>query len=195
MTLDPQIVGLIAFGFMLLLIVIGVPIAFAMLGTAAIGLFIVGGPIHAETQISMTFIEQGANFVIVAIPDGTSVQVFPKPISLVDAGTSVLEKAYANINVQIGSGATMDRVNVDSSVKVNAFWCKNSIEVTGGDAPIQLLNEFGGMKVISSTMKNGQKMYMAYDGNLETLSFKCRLFTWYGLTNCNPSANGIGISF
>ena len=68
MTLDPQTIGLIAFSFMMLLIVIGVPIAFSMLGTAALGLFIVGGPIHAETQISLTFIEQGANFVIVAIP-------------------------------------------------------------------------------------------------------------------------------
>ena len=68
MTLDPQIIGLIAFGLMLGLIAIGVPIAFAMLAIAAIGLFIVGGPIHAETQLSITFIEQGANFVIVAIP-------------------------------------------------------------------------------------------------------------------------------
>ncbi len=68
MTLDPQIIGLISFGLMLGLIAIGVPIAFAMLAIAAIGLFIVGSPIHAETQLSITFIEQGSNFVIVAIP-------------------------------------------------------------------------------------------------------------------------------
>lgn len=138
---------------------------------------------------------QPMTFVIVAIPDATSVQVFPKPIAIDDAALTTLEQAYGNINTQILSTATMDRVNVDTSAKVNAFWCKNSLEVTGGDAPLQLLSEFGGMKVISSTMKNGQKMYMAYDGDLAKLTFRCRLFTWYGLTNANPSANGIAITY
>jgi len=48
----------------------------------------------------------------------------------------------------------------------------------------------GGMKVISSTMSNGQKMYMAYDGNILDLSFTCRLFTWYGVTVADPQACG-----
>lgn len=138
---------------------------------------------------------QAMTFVITAIPDGTHVEVFPKPIAADDAALSALEKAYANIDTQILNGATMNRVNVDASAKVNAFWCKNSIEVTGGDAPLQLLSEFGGMKVISTTMKNGQKMYMAYDGDIAKLTFRCRLFTWYGLTNANPSANGIAITY
>ena len=68
MIFEPQTIGMIAFGFMLVLIVIGVPIGISMLGTAAVGLFIVGGPIHAETQLSITFVEQGTNFIIVAIP-------------------------------------------------------------------------------------------------------------------------------
>ena len=112
-----------------------------------------------------------------------------------DAALTTLEKAYANIDTQILTGATVNRLNIDASAKVNAFWCKNSLEVTGGDAPISLLNEFGGMKVISSTMSNGQKMYMAYDGNIDDLTFKCRLFTWYGLTNADPSANGVAVTF
>lgn len=138
---------------------------------------------------------QPMTFVIVTVVDGTHVEVFPKPIAADDAGLTSLQKAYANINTQIGNGATMDRVNIDTSAKVNAFWCKNSIEVIGGDAPLQLLSEFGGMEVISSTMKNGQKMYMAYDGDLAKLTFRCRLFTWYGLTNANPSANGVAITY
>lgn len=138
---------------------------------------------------------QAMTFTIVAKPNGTSVQVFPKPIAADDPALTALEKAYANIDTQILNTATMDRLNIDASAKVNPFWCKNSIEVTGGDAPIALLNEFGGMKVISSTMKNGQKMYMAYDGNIDNLTFKCRLFTWYGLTNADPSANGVAVTF
>lgn len=135
---------------------------------------------------------QAMTFKIVDIPDGTSVTVFPKPIALDDAALSTLEKAYANIDTQITSGAVMSRLNLNTSAKkANIFWGKESIEVTGGDAPVQLLSEFGGMKVISSTMSNGQIMYMAYDGDIDKLTFKCRLFTWYGLTNANPSANGI----
>lgn len=138
---------------------------------------------------------QAMTFTVVGKPDGTTLQVFPKPIALDDAALTTLEKASANIDTQILTGATVNRLNIDASAKVNAFWCKNSLEVTGGDAPISLLNEFGGMKVISSTMSNGQKMYMAYDGNIDDLTFKCRLFTWYGLTNADPSANGVAVTF
>lgn len=138
---------------------------------------------------------QAMTFIIVEIQDATNVKVFPKPIAVGDPGLSSIEEAYANIDTQILSGASMNRLNTDTVAKTNAFWAKNSIEVTGGDAPIQLLNEFGGMKVISSTMSNGQKMYMAYDGTLDKLTFQCRLFTWYGLTNANPSANGVAVTF
>ncbi|MEK9662360.1 MAG: TRAP transporter large permease [Alphaproteobacteria bacterium] len=66
--MDPATVGFLSFGGMLLLIVIGVPIAFAMLTTAAVGFFIVGRPGFAETQLSLNFVEQGTSFVFVAVP-------------------------------------------------------------------------------------------------------------------------------
>lgn len=68
MEIAPQVVGLLGFGVMIVLIASGVPIAFAMLAVAAGGLFIVGGPLHAETQLSLTFAEQGSNFILIAIP-------------------------------------------------------------------------------------------------------------------------------
>jgi C4-dicarboxylate transporter, DctM subunit len=68
MEISPELVGLLGFAVMMVLIVIGVPIAFAMLAVAAGGLFIVGGPLHAETQLSLTFTEQGSNFILIAIP-------------------------------------------------------------------------------------------------------------------------------
>lgn len=138
---------------------------------------------------------QAMTFVITAIPDGTTLTIFPKPIAVDDPALTTLEKAYANIDTRILTAATVDRLNIDASAKVNAFWCKNSIEVLGGDAPVDLLNQFGGQRVISSTMKNGQIMYMAYDGDIDKLTFKCRLFTWYGLTNKDPSANGVFVTF
>jgi hypothetical protein len=150
-------------------------------------------PVNAVGLADKTDTNQLMTFRIVDIT-GDTVKVFPKPIAADDGLLSTVEQAYANINTKILSGASMNRVNIDASEKANIFWCKNSVEVTGGDAPIQLLNEFGGMKVISSTMSNGQVMYMAYDGNLENMTFRCRLFTWYGLTNKNPSANGVAVT-
>ncbi len=67
-SLDKGAVGLVAFVGMMLLIVLGVPIGFAMLGTAVAGFFIVGRSNFAETQLSITFIEQGTSFVFVAVP-------------------------------------------------------------------------------------------------------------------------------
>ncbi len=66
--MEPNLIGLLGFVGMLGLIVLGVPIAFAMLVTACVGLFAVGGPNHAETQIAITFTDVGANFVMVAVP-------------------------------------------------------------------------------------------------------------------------------
>ena len=139
--------------------------------------------------------DQAATFAIVDIPDATSITVMFKPIALDDAGLSVLQQAYANVDTQILNTATVNRQNIDTSAKTNIFWTRDSIEITAGDAPIQLLNEFGGQKVISSQLKSGLTMYMAYDGNIDDLTFKCRLFTWYQATNKNPMANGAAVTF
>lgn len=138
---------------------------------------------------------QPMTFTVVAKPNGTSIKVYPKPIALDDSNLSDLEKAYANIDTQILNTASVVRLNTDASKKANIFWTKDSIEVMTGDIPAELFKEFGGMKVINATMKNGQKMYLVYDGDITKMTFKWRLFTWYGLTNADPSANGTFVTF
>jgi C4-dicarboxylate transporter DctM subunit len=66
--MDPSIIGLLGFAGMMVLIVMGVPIGFAMLTTAAVGFFAVGESNFAETQLSITFFDQGTSFVFVAVP-------------------------------------------------------------------------------------------------------------------------------
>jgi hypothetical protein len=142
-------------------------------------------------------------FTVVDKSDGTHMTVFPKPIAWderpVSAGGSgaltASEAACANVDTAMANTDVIARLNTDTSAKANIFWCKDSIEITSGDAPLQLLSEFDGMKVVSSTLKSGQNMYMAYDGNLTDLSFRFRVFTWYGVTNANPSANGVAVRF
>ena len=135
-------------------------------------------------------------FTVVGVA-GNDVTIYPKPISatLTDASATnqALWRAYANCTGDVSAG-TMALLNTTGG-KSNIFGCKSAIEVTSGDAPIELLNEFGGMKVISSTMKNGQKMYMAYDGDINDLTFRCRLFTWWAITIADPSGCGSFITF
>ena len=159
--------------------------------------FVVGGnDVESLGLEDKTATGQAMTAVVTAIPNGTSLQVFPKLIAADDGALSTLEKAYANINTQVASGATVEKLNTFAGTKkVNAFWCKGAVQVTGGDAPIELLNEYGGMKVVTSTMSNGQKMYMVYDGSIDKLTLKCRLFTWYGETMLDPSAAGIFTTF
>ena len=154
-----------------------------------------GGVVRSIGLADKTDTGQAMTFVITAKPSGTMITVYPKPIAADDSTLDAEELASANINTTIKNAAVVNRLNTDASARVNIYWAKDSIEVIGGDAPIELLAEFGGQQVISSAMSNGQKMYMAYDGDIDTLTFKCRLFTWWGLVNKNPMANGVGIRF
>jgi len=132
-------------------------------------------------------------FTITAIPNGTSVTVYPKPIALDDPGLTALEQAYANIDTQITNTTVMAAINTTGG-KSNLFWDKDAVEVLGGNIPANLFKEFDGMKVISETMSNGQTMYMVYDGNIADMTFRYRLFTWYGVTIRDPRRCGVSIA-
>ena len=137
---------------------------------------------------------QTMTFRVVAITAGTSITVWPKPIAQNDTTNLDADQlAYANVDTAILDGATIARLNVDPTVKPNIFWAQDSIEVIGGQIPADMLKQFGGLNVMSETMENGQVMYLVYDGTIEDLTFKARLFTWWGLVNVRPDANGIGI--
>jgi hypothetical protein len=134
-------------------------------------------------------------FTIVAKPNATSVQIYPKPIALSDGTLTVTEAAYANVTNVIGSGVVMARLNIDASAKSNLFFDKDSIEVVGGTIPAQLLSQYDGLKVVNQTMSNGLNMYMVYDANMVNMQLRYRLFVWYGLTNKDPSRNGVAVKF
>jgi hypothetical protein len=154
-----------------------------------------GTTVKAVGLTDKTVTDQAMTFRIVAKPSGTSITVYPKPIAADDPALSALEKAYANINTRILNAATVNRVNVDALARPSVFFDKGSIEVFHGDIPANFFNQFGGQKVLTSTLKSGQKMYMLYDANSVTMQLRFRIFTWYGVTNKNSMANGIAISY
>ena len=134
-------------------------------------------------------------FTVIDKPTGTSITIYPKPIAFDDPGLSTLQKAYANVDTRILNAATVNRANTDASKKTNLFFDKDAVEVLGGNIPANLFREFDGFKVINETMKNGQKMYMVYDGQLNDMSLRFRLFTWWGVTIKDPSRCGVAVTF
>jgi hypothetical protein len=137
---------------------------------------------------------QAMTFSVIELTDATHIKVYPKPIAPDDSALTTLEKAYANINTQILNAATVTRLNIDASKKANIFFDKSAVEVIGGTIPADLFSQFAGMKVITDTLKNGLQLYMVYDGNIEEMTFRYRIFVWYGVTVCNPSNCGAAVT-
>lgn len=132
---------------------------------------------------------QEMTFKIVAI-SGNNIKVYPKPIAADDPALTPSELAYANIDTQIVATTPIVRLNTENK-RSNMFWTNDSIEIINGDAPLEYLGELDGMKVMSETLASGTKVYMAYQGSINDFTLKCRLFTWYGVTNRDPSRNGV----
>lgn len=153
------------------------------------------GAIESVGLADKTETGQLMTFTIVGKPDATTIQVYPKPIAADDAALTTLEKAYANVNTTISNADTVDRLNIDASAKSNLFWEKEAVEVIGGTIPAELFRQYDGMKVLTDTMDNGQILYMVYDGDIATLNFRYRIFTWYGITMANPMNAGVAVTF
>jgi hypothetical protein len=138
---------------------------------------------------------QAMTFTVVAKPTTTSITVYPKPIAYDDATLTNIEKQYANIDTVILDTATIERVNTDATNKTNLFWDKSAVEVIGGTLPADLLAQFAGKKVVNRSLSNGLEMYMVYDGDIRTLQFTCRIFTWWNVIMANPSNAGCFVTY
>lgn len=172
----------------------------ATIPVAASGSYNVGDKVTIGAIQSVGLADKNATgqlmtFTIVAKPSATSITVYPKPIAADDAALSDLEKAYANVDTTIANADVVARLNIDASAKTNIFWDKSAVEVLGGTIPANLFSEFDGMKVVTDTMNNGQQLYLVYDGDIADMSFRYRIFTWYGITMCNPQNAGVAVTF
>lgn len=134
-------------------------------------------------------------FTVVEVVDGTTVRVYPKPIAINDTALTSVQQAYGNINTQILNTNAFTRLNTDSTNKTNLFWDKSAVEVIGGNIPANLFSQYDGMKVISEKMPNGLTMYMIYDGDIATMTFRYRIFTWWGICVANPSNCGVAVTY
>ena len=122
-----------------------------------------------------------------------NIKVYPRPIAVNDPALTPAQAAYANINTQIAAGATVTKLNSDAIARNNVFWANDSVEIVDGDIPFELLGQLDGMEVMSSTLSSGTKLYIAYQGRIDDLTLRCRLFTWNDVVNIDPSRNGVAV--
>ena len=154
-----------------------------------------GTPIESVGLADKTASGQAMTFTVIGKPTGTSLTISPKPIAVDDPALTPTEAAPGNIDTRILTAATVNRLNIDLSAKSNIFFDQDAVEVLGGTVPANLFSEFSGQKVINQTMKNGQEVYLIYDSKIDDMTFRYRLFTWYGITIRDPSRCGTSISF
>lgn len=152
-------------------------------------------PIQSIGLTDKTASGQPMTWTVIELTDATHIKIYPKPIAADQAGITTLQAAYANINTAILNAATLTRLNIDATNKTNLFWDKSAVEVIGGTIPAELFKQYDGMKVITDTMSNGLNLYLVYDGNIDTMTFRFRLFTWYGITVKNPSNCGVAVTY
>jgi len=154
-----------------------------------------GTAVYSVGLADKTSSGQAMTFSVIELTDATHIKVYPKPIAADQAAITTLQAASANIDTAILNAATVTRLNIDASNKTNLFWDKSAVEVLGGTIPAGLFAQYDGMKVIQDTMSNGLELYMVYDGNMIDMTFRYRIFTWYGITICDPSNCGVAVSY
>jgi tripartite ATP-independent transporter DctM subunit len=66
--MDPLTLGIVVLAGMLVLVMIGVPVAYALLGAGTLGYTVLAGPSRAMTQIGLAIWDNGTNFLLIAVP-------------------------------------------------------------------------------------------------------------------------------
>lgn len=154
-----------------------------------------GTPIESVGLADKNASGEPMTFTVVGKPNGTTLNIYPKPIAVDDSALDATEKSYANVNTTITSGATVDRLNIDASAKTNLFYDNDAIEVLGGNVPMELMAQFDGLQVIQESIGNGLSLYMVYDANMINMNLRYRTFVWYSVTMKDPMRAGCAVTF
>lgn len=145
------------------------------------------------SQMAKNVLTQDATFSIVRVIDGTHVEITPKPVALNDVSLSAEQRAYANVNTTLANNMAVKVLNT-TTAQTNVFWSDDAIRIVS--QPIPANHElFAGMKTKSFSIPDvGLNGIFATQGDIATLSGKCRIALWYGVNATRPEAIGVGLA-
>ncbi|MBH2720149.1 coat protein [Serratia ureilytica] len=144
------------------------------------------------SQMAKNVLTDDATFSITRVIDGTHIEITPKPIALDDATLLPEERAYANVNTSLANSMAVNVLNIVTTT-ANVFWADDSIRLLS--QPIPVNHElFAGMKTSSFSVPGvGINGIFATQGDISTLSGKCRIALWYAACAVRPEAIGVGL--
>lgn len=145
------------------------------------------------SQMAKNVLTDDATFSVTRVIDGTHLEITPKPIALDDATLAAEEKAYANVNTSLANAMTIKILNIADAVS-NVFWADDSIRLLSQPIPVTH-DLFAGMKTQSFSIDGiGVNGIFATQGDISTLSGKCRIAVWYSACAVRPEAIGVGLT-
>ncbi len=144
------------------------------------------------SEMTKEVLPDDATFTVVGV-DGANVTIMPKPVAKDDSTLTADEAAYANVSTSFADAAAVTVLNTTTAAS-NVFWADDSITLVS--QPIPLTHElFSGMKAEPFSIPEvGLNGVIAYQGDINTFSGKCRIALWYGVCNKRPEATGVGLA-
>ncbi|EMG3683445.1 coat protein [Serratia marcescens] len=144
------------------------------------------------SQMAKNVLTHDATFTVVAV-NGANVTIAPKPVALDDTSLTAAERAYANVNTSLADTMAVNILNVKTA-ETNVFWADDSIRLVS--QPIPANHElFAGMKTRSFAIPGvGINGIFATQGDISTLTGKCRIALWYSACAVRPEAIGVGLA-
>ncbi|MEN4196184.1 P22 phage major capsid protein family protein [Serratia marcescens] len=144
------------------------------------------------SQMAKNVLTHDATFTVVAV-NGANVTIAPKPVALDDTSLTAAERAYANVNTSLADTMAVNILNVKTA-ETNVFWADDSIRLVS--QPIPANHElFAGMKTQSFAIPGvGINGIFATQGDISTLTGKCRIALWYSACAVRPEAIGVGLA-
>lgn len=145
------------------------------------------------SQMAKNVLTNDATFTVVSVDDSTHITISPKPVALDDTSLSLAEAAYANVNTSLADQAAISVLNT-ATLPSNVFWANDSIRLLS--QPIPLNHDlFSGMKTASFDIPQvGINGVIAFQGDINGLTGKCRIALWYAACAVRPEAIGLGFA-
>lgn len=144
-------------------------------------------------QMAKNVLTTDATFSVVRVLDDKTVEITPKPVALDDSRLTPAERAYANVNTTLADKLAVNILNI-ADTTTNVFWADDAIRIVS--QPIPATHElFAGMKTKSFSIPGvGLNGIFATQGDISTLTGKCRIALWYAVNATRPEAIGVGLA-
>jgi len=142
--------------------------------------------VEAVHHITKQSTGQLKTFRVVAVVDGTHLQITPPIVSAQGATSAELEYQNCVVNTKAANSAIV-WLNTAASY-INCFWQKDAIEILPGRYAVP---SDAGVNVIRASTDQGIELVMQKFYNINTMKIQYRLDTLFGVVNKQPEMSGI----